>query len=81
VPADSPLGEHYRRLGAEGHRYYRHAHFFTGRELDALLTAAGFHPGRRRSALLAHPSVARSQGSAVEGLDPAAGFQGLLALP
>src|SRR5690242_547664 len=28
IPADGPWGRHYQKLAAEGHRYYREAHFF-----------------------------------------------------
>ena len=42
VPADSPWGEHYRALAAEGHPFYSAARFYRAAELTALAEAAGY---------------------------------------
>jgi ubiquinone/menaquinone biosynthesis C-methylase UbiE len=42
VPRDSPWGEHYTRLGSEGHPFYSKARFLTLGEHEELIRASGF---------------------------------------
>ena len=42
VPRDSPWGEHYTRLGFEGHPFYSKARFLTLGEHEELIRASGF---------------------------------------
>lgn len=79
IPADGPWGRHYRQLAAEGHAYYREAHFFTRRELADLVSQAGFHLTRARSALHWSPSAPPATERAGEGDDETAGFLAVLA--
>lgn len=79
IPADGPWGRHYRRLAAEGHAYYREAHFFTRSELAELLSQAGLRLMRARSALRWPPTEPPSSGPAHEGDDEMAGFLAVLA--
>jgi ubiquinone/menaquinone biosynthesis C-methylase UbiE len=79
VPADSPLGERYRALGKQGHPFYREARFFTRKELDTIVTAAGFRIVRRRSALIGFTSGEPTAVSAIDGDDSSAGFRVVLA--
>jgi len=81
VPADSPLGRHYRDRGAEGHPFYSAARFVGRTETLELLRRAGLRPVRARSTLLQTPSKAPRPGHAVDGEDPEAGFVGWLAVP
>lgn len=79
IPADGPWGRHYRQLAAEGHAYYREAHFFTRPELAALLSQAGLRLTRARSALRWSPTEPPSTELAREGDDDMAGFRAVLA--
>jgi SAM-dependent methyltransferase len=79
VLAEGAWGQHYQRLGAQGHPYYQRAHFFTRPELTALLAQAGLSAVRTRSALLQPPEVEPAAADAREGDDPAAGFTAILA--
>ncbi|MCC6179848.1 MAG: methyltransferase domain-containing protein [Chloroflexi bacterium] len=79
IPADGPWGRHYRQLAAEGHAYYREAHFFTRPELAALLSQAGLRLTRARSALRWSPTEPPSTELAREGDDDMAGFLAVLA--
>ncbi len=74
VPADGPLGAHYRRLGEEGHRIYRHARFYTRADLDGLMATADLVTERRRSARIAIRDGVIVAGDVVDGDDPDAGF-------
>ena len=78
IPAEGPWGRHYRALAAEGHAYYRLAHFFTRGELASLLAAAGLRPERVRSALFQPPGVESVAAGARGGDDLAAGFTAVL---
>lgn len=81
VPAESPWGQHYRRLAAAGHPYYRHAHFFTNSELTALLSNAGLGAVEWRSALSWRPEEKPGGGEVTAGDDPGAGFSAILIRP
>jgi hypothetical protein len=81
VPAEGPWGQHYRQLAAQGHAYYRQAHFFTRGDLAALFAAVGMASIRTRSALFWSPAATPDGGRAREGDDPAAGFTALCLAP
>jgi hypothetical protein len=82
IPADGPWGEHYQQLAAQGHDYYRHAHFFGRTELRALVQRTCFRLTRTRSALLWAPqSQPPVSSTATEGDNPQAGFLAVLASP
>lgn len=49
---DSAWGKWYLRKKRAGHRFYRHATFYTGQELERFLTGAGFALAKRRSGRL-----------------------------
>ena len=80
IPADGPWGRHYRRLATEGHAYYREAHFFTRSELADLVSRAGLHPVRARSALCWPATATPAVEPAHEGDRDEAGFIAVLAL-
>ncbi len=42
IPRDSPWGEHYAKLGREGHPFYSKARFLTLKEHEELLRTSGF---------------------------------------
>lgn len=82
IPADSPWGEHYQMLAAQGHDYYQHAHFFRRQDLGSLLQRAGLQQTRTRSALFWAPrSQPPTDSTATEEDDPMAGFLAVLAIP
>jgi SAM-dependent methyltransferase len=81
VPADGPWGEHYRRLGAAGHPYYRAARFFDRRELDELLGQAALRRARVRSALVSPAGQPPIRPGPREGDAKEAGFLAVLATP
>jgi len=78
IPAEGPWGRHYRALAAEGHAYYRLAHFFARGEMASLFAAVGLRQVRVRSALFRPPEVEFMTGGAREGDDLAAGFAAVL---
>ncbi len=83
VLAEGPLGVEYRAKAAEGHPYYREAHFFTRGELASLLTSADLQAVRTRSALLVSPELSStgiepSRDPPRDGDDPRAGFTAIL---
>jgi SAM-dependent methyltransferase len=78
---EGPWGKHYAELGAQGHAYYRHAHFFSRPELTELLAGAGLRSVRTRSALPWLPDQPYTATEAWEGDALEAGFTALLAVP
>lgn len=74
VPADGPLGHHYRKLGDEGHRIYSRARFFTRKDLQDLLKAADLVPGRIRSSQIRVADGEIEAGDVNEGDHQEAGF-------
>jgi ubiquinone/menaquinone biosynthesis C-methylase UbiE len=79
--SEGPWGRHYRALAAQGHAFYRHAHFFTRAELADLLSGAGLRPVRTRSALFVAPDQEPAELEAGEGDVRAAGFTAVLVVP
>lgn len=79
VLAEGPWGQHYQRLGEQGHPYYGAAHFSSRGELAGLLAAAGLRPVRVRSALFWAPTAEPAPEPPREGDDLAAGFTAVLA--
>jgi SAM-dependent methyltransferase len=79
IYADSPWGQHYQSLAAQGHPYYKGAQFYTRRELASLFAATGFSAVRARSALFCPPNVQPVASGVREGDRPEAGFVALLA--
>jgi ubiquinone/menaquinone biosynthesis C-methylase UbiE len=81
VPAESPWGERYRMLAAQGDQFYRDARFLGRSEVSALLDAAGLRAIRWRSALVWPPQSDPPVAPVVlEGVDPRAGFIAVLAV-
>jgi ubiquinone/menaquinone biosynthesis C-methylase UbiE len=81
VPAESPWGERYRMLAAQGDGFYRDARFLSPSEVGELLDAAGWRISRRRSALV-WPPQSEPPGDPVvlDEADPRAGFLAVLAV-
>jgi ubiquinone/menaquinone biosynthesis C-methylase UbiE len=81
IPAESDWGRHYQRRASAGHSSYRHARFFSRRELRELLAHARLVPQRTRSALFWSPDADPGLLDAVDGDIPQASFLATLAVP
>ena len=79
VLSDSPWGEFYRQRAEEGHRFYRHATFYSYDELVVLLQTAGLRVERVISTLLQNPGAVERVEEPHEGYLPNAGFTVVLA--
>ncbi len=55
VPKDSPWGRLYKKKGDEGHKLYRHANFFSPKQLDSWVKSLDFVPDETISSLLFSP--------------------------
>ena len=78
ILAQSPWGQHYQRLAAQGHPTYRSARFLPWRDVIALLHTAGLRIVRTRSALFWSPEAEPAPQPARDGMTPLAGFTALL---
>jgi len=74
VPADSPWGRHYARLGCEGHPFYSAAKFHTCERVVELADEARFALERTRSCLFPLPGETVTDKSSRDGVVPGAGF-------
>lgn len=74
VLSDSPWGQFYRQRAEQGHRFYRHATFYSYDELGALLRTADLRVERVVSALLQRPGEVERVEEPYEGYLPNAGF-------
>lgn len=79
VLRDSPWGKYYRRKAAEGHRFYRHAKFYSYDEVAAPLEQSGFEIEKAVSTLFQAPGEVSQMGSPRNGHSPDAGFTVILA--
>ncbi len=78
VPKDSPWGESYARMGADGHPFYSAARFYTTPHVIGLAEQTGFYLNRAASCLFEEPdqkvaAYGRPRGRILKG----AGFVGL----
>jgi SAM-dependent methyltransferase len=74
VLRESPWGQFYETRKAEGHRFYRHATFYSLSEVTALLGQAGFAPPTVFSTLFQQPGQVDELESLRDGYDAGAGF-------
>ena len=74
VLEESPWGEFYRRKKQEGHRFYRHATFYSRDEVAGLLQQAGFAMEGIVSTLFQGPGQVHHIEEPREGYSPDAGF-------
>lgn len=57
IPRDSPWGKFYLEKKAAGHRFYKHANFYTSKEVGEMLQRAGFIPEAQICTLLQRPDA------------------------
>jgi len=74
VLRESPWGQHYMQLKKEKHRFYKHARFFSHREINDLLSQSGFAIEKTISTLFQRPEEVNKLEPPREGLHPDAGF-------
>jgi SAM-dependent methyltransferase len=79
VLRESPWGHFYNIKRRGGHRFYRHATFYSYEEVVALLGKAGFSIEKVFSTLFQRPGVVEHMESPREGFYPDAGFTVILA--
>jgi len=79
VLRESPWGEAYQRQKNQGHRFYKHATFYTHDEVIALLTQAGFVTERIISTIFQKPGTVCHREEPREGYFPEAGFTIIMA--
>lgn len=74
VPGDSPWGAFYQEKKRAGHPFYRSAMFYTMKDLENMLRAAGLRISRVRSTLLQRPDKTCVIEEPAEGCVSGAGF-------
>ncbi len=74
VPKDSPWGLFYEEKKKEGHPFYRNAKFYTLKDTENLLKAAGLKISRVSSTLLQRPDESRRIEAPMKGYVRDAGF-------
>ena len=74
VLRESPWGEFYARKKEQGHRFYKHATFYTYEEITGLLEQAGFTAERTVSTLFQEPGRVHGAEEPRQGYSPDAGF-------
>jgi SAM-dependent methyltransferase len=74
VPRDSPWGIFYEEKKKAGHPFYSTARFYTLKDVEDMLHAAGLNIARIRSTLLQRPDGPRRVETPVEGYVNGAGF-------
>ena len=79
VLRDSPWGQLYRREKQRGHRFYRHATFYSYAEVDMLLKQAGFSIEQITSTLFQSPGEVNHIELPQQGFSTDAGFTVILA--
>ena len=79
VLRESPWGQHYQLKKSEGHRFYKHATFYSYTEVAGLLEQAGFEIERVLSTLFQRPGAVEHVESPQEGFSSTAGFTVMLA--
>ena len=79
VLRESPWGRFYRAKGEEGHRFYKHATFYSYDEVETLLEQAGFEIERVISTLFQKPGEVKHIEPPQEGFSSDAGFAVIVA--
>lgn len=79
VLRESPWGRFYQAKGEEGHRFYRHATFYSYEEVESFLRQAGFEIERVLSTLFQKPGEVKHMEPPQEGFSSDAGFMIILA--
>jgi ubiquinone/menaquinone biosynthesis C-methylase UbiE len=74
VPGDSPWGAFYDEKKRTGHAFYGNARFYTLKEIENMVQAAGLKISRIRSTLLQRPGDPRRIEEPAEGYIRGAGF-------
>jgi len=74
VLRESPWGRYYLQKKKEGHRFYKHAHFFRYQEIDDLLSQSGFAIEKTISTLFQKPEEVNKIELPQEHFHPDAGF-------
>ncbi len=74
VLRESSWGEFYQAKKGKGHRFYKHANFYSYNETERLLEQAGFKTERVLSTLFQKPGEVEHMESPQEGFSPHAGF-------
>ena len=74
VLKESPWGEFYQQKKEEGHRFYRHATFYSYDDVVRLLQQVGFSTERVTSTLFQKPGKVDHMETPREGYSPNAGF-------
>ena len=74
VLRESPWGRFYLAKKEKGHRFYKHATFYSYQEVVGLLNHAGFAIEKVVSTLFQRPGKVEEQESPQEGFSPDAGF-------
>lgn len=76
---ESPWGRFYQAKGQEGHRFYRHATFYSYEEVEMLLKQSGFEIERVLSTLFQKPGEVEHMEHPQEDFSPDAGFTVIVA--
>lgn len=79
VLRDSPWGRYYSQKAAEGHRFYRHARFYSYDEVVKFLEQSGFEIKEVVSTLFQVPGEVSQMESPRSGYSPDAGFTVIMA--
>jgi len=79
VLRESPWGKFYGQKKKQGHRFYKHATFYSYGEVSGLLGQVGFSIEKTISTLFQRPGVIEHMESPREGFSPNAGFTIILA--
>jgi len=79
VLRENSWGRFYQAKGVEGHRFYRHATFYSYKEVETLLEHAGFEIERVLSTLFQKPGEVEHMELSQEGFSPDAGFAVIVA--
>lgn len=79
VLRESPWGRFYQAKGEEGHRFYRHATFYSYEEVESFLRQAGFEIERVLSTLFQKPGEVKHMEPPQEGFSSDAGFAVIVA--
>lgn len=74
VLRDSPWGQYYLTKKNEGHRFYKHAIFYSYQEATQLLEHTGFAVDKAVSTLFQKPYKVQTMEMPLEEFSPDAGF-------
>ena len=79
VLRESPWGKFYQTKKGEGHRFYRHATFYSYDKVEMLIRQVGFEIERVLSTLFQKPGEVEHMEPPQEGFSPDAGFTVIVA--